>query len=135
MFEDFSIDVLDKIVVIKVNLYSAIYREAQAFWEFMETHQVFNQNEIIIDLSFCSYVDSSFIGMIVKIYRKIDEKEGSLKLVFPQLNDIEAFRVTGITKIIGCYNSIEQAMDGMNEGRILENGEMDFISLIREVNS
>jgi anti-anti-sigma factor len=112
--DDFNLDVVDEIVIVKVNLFTATFRDAQPFGDFIETHLIFNQKKIIIDLSSCHFVDSTFVGMIIKIFKKVRERESSLKLVFPQLNSIIAFSVTGITKFIGCYDTLNQAREAMN---------------------
>jgi anti-anti-sigma regulatory factor len=48
--------------------------------------------------------------MIVKIFKKVSENNGQLKLVFPQLSIIDSFRIIGITKILKCYYSADEAL-------------------------
>ena len=112
--DDFTLDIIDEIVIVRVNLFTATFRDANLFREFIDTHLIFSQKKIIIDLSYCHYIDSTFVGTIVKIFKKVREKKGNLKLVFPQLNSLIAFRVTGITKIMGCYDTLNQAREAMN---------------------
>ena len=114
--DDFNLSVIEEILVVSVNLDRATYRDAQSFWEFMEIHQLFDQDKIIVDLTFCGDVDSAFIGMIVRIFRKVDEKLGRFELVFPQLNSVESFGVSGITKVLDCYETVKEALDAAKLG-------------------
>ena len=109
--EDFQIYYKDNIAVVKVDLVAATLRDAQPLWNEFENYTLFNHSKIIIDLSTCAHVDSTFIGMIIKIFKRVLENNGQLYLVFPQLFSIEALRVIGIKKIIDCYDNLEEAFE------------------------
>ena len=109
--EDFQIDYIDDILVVKVDLIAATLRDAQPLWIEFENCMLFNHSKIIIDLSTCVHIDSTFIGMIIKIFKRVNENYGKLSLVFPQLSSIEALRVVGIKKIIECYENLEEALE------------------------
>ncbi len=108
--EQFQINQSDGIVVIKVNLINATDKEAKNLLEVFERYLLFDGSKIFIDLTSCSHIDSTFIGMIVKIFKKVSENNGQLKLVFPQLSTVDSFRVIGITKILKCYDSADEAL-------------------------
>ena len=109
--EDFQIDYIDDILVVKVDLIAATLRDAQPLWNEFENCMLFNHSKIIIDLSTCVHIDSTFIGMIIKIFKRVNENYEKLSLVFPQLSSIEALRVVGIKKIIDCYDNLEEALE------------------------
>jgi len=109
--DDFQIYYKDNIAVVKVDLVSATLRDAQPLWNEFENYALFNHSKIIIDLSTCAHVDSTFIGMIIKIFKRVIENNGQLNLVFPQLFSIEQLRVIGIKKIINCYDNLEEAFE------------------------
>ena len=106
----FNLEIAEGVAIVKVDIPSATLREAKPMWELFESEMIFDWKRIIIDLSACTFVDSTFIGMIIKLYRRINESNSQLKLVFPQITDIESFRVVGITKIIECFKSIDLAV-------------------------
>ena len=108
--EHFQVNQIDGIVVIKVDLIDATDKEAKTLLEVFERYLLFDGSKIVIDLDSCSHIDSTFIGMIVKIFKKINENNGQLKLIFPQLSVIDSFRIIGITKILKCYNSADEAL-------------------------
>lgn len=108
--EHFHLNQTDGIVVIKVDLINATDREAKTLLEIFERYLLFDGSKILIDLTSCSHIDSTFIGMIVKIFKKVSGNNGQLKLVFPQLSIIDSFRVIGISKILKCYDSADDAL-------------------------
>ena len=112
--DDFQIDLVNDIAVIKVNILTATHRDAKPLWEEMENKIMFNHKKIIIDLYFCNNVDSTFIGMIVKIFRKVQASDGKMKMVYPEVKNTEVFIVTGIPKIIDFYNTLEEALDSFD---------------------
>jgi len=107
---DFVIKIVDEIIVVKVDIVIATHRDAKPLWDEFESKLLFNRKKVVIDLSFCNNVDSTFLGMLVKILRKLNEKDGKLVLVFPKLIRQELFIVTGINKIIPCYNTLIEAL-------------------------
>jgi len=106
----FQINQTNNIVIVKVDPVSATLRDAQPFWEEFEKNNLFNQSKIIIDISLCIHIDSTFMGMIVKIFKKVSGNNGQLKLVFPQLSSIDSFRISGITKVLECFDSLDEAL-------------------------
>ena len=129
----FNLEIYDGVAVVKVDIPSATLREAKPMWELFESEEIFYWKNIIIDLSACTFVDSTFIGMIIKIFRRVNEKESRLKLVFPQLNDIESFRVVGITKIISCFKTLEQAVYSYKPNNKIPKIQIDEKSVFKPV--
>jgi anti-anti-sigma regulatory factor len=108
--DEYKTDIVNDILIVKVDILIATHRDAQPLWNHFENYLLFNHKKIIIDLSLCNTVDSPFIGMIIKIFRKVKEKEGLVKLVYPVVKSTEVFTLTGIPKIIDCYETLEQAL-------------------------
>jgi anti-anti-sigma regulatory factor len=108
--EEFQINQIGNVVVVMVDPVSASLRDAQPFWEEFEINNLFNQSKIVIDISRCIRIDSTFMGMIVKIFKKVSGNNGQLKLVFPQLSSIDSFRISEITKVLECFDSLEKAL-------------------------
>lgn len=131
--ENFVINYTKDIVIVKVDLPAATMRDSQFLWETLAEDSLFDKGKIIIDLSTCSFIDSTFIGMIVKIFKRVNEKHGVMKLVFPQITDIESFRVIGITKILECFNSLEHAIKSFNPDSSINKIEIDQKSLYHAI--
>ena len=112
--DEFKIDFTKDIVVVKVDIITATLRDAKPLWDEFEAHLIFNQKKIIIDFSDCHSVDSTFMGMIVKIYKKVTDQDGVIKIAFPQEKTAFTFQMIGISKIIDCYDSLEEALDSFD---------------------
>ena len=108
--EEFQINQIGNIVVVKVDPVSSTLKDAMPFWEEFEKNNLFDHNKIIIDISRCVHIDSTFMGMIVKIFKRVSGNNGQLKLVFPQLSSIDSFRISGITKVLECFDTLEEAL-------------------------
>lgn len=117
---DFQINIIDEIVVVKVDILIATHRDAKPLWDEFESKLLFNRKRMVIDLSFCNNVDSTFLGILVKILRKLNERGGQLALVFPKLVKQELFIVTGINKIIPCFNTLNEALRSLGSKRPLQ---------------
>jgi anti-anti-sigma factor len=111
---DFYKECFEDIVVQKINLLKATQIEVQRFWEKLESENVFNFRKVIIDLSGCTFVDSTFKGILVQAFRKIKENNGEMKLVLPQLEALDSFKLSGITQLIESFESLESAIKSYN---------------------
>jgi len=131
--ENFSINYKKDIVIVKVDLPAATMRDAQSLWEIVASDSVFDKEKIIIDLSACSFIDSTFIGMIVKIFKRVSEKHSVMKLVFPQITDIESFRVTGIAKILECFKNLDNAIESFNPDSSVSKIDIDQSNLYHTI--
>jgi anti-anti-sigma factor len=131
--ENFTLKIVDHIAIIKVELVSATLRDSQALWDMMDIDSIFEKQKLIIDLSGCTFVDSTFIGMIVKIFRNVNERNGKLKLVFPQITDLDSFRVIGITKIIECFHTQANAIESFNPDSTVSKIDFDEKNLYHSI--
>lgn len=131
--DQFKLEIAEGIAIVKVDIPSATLREAKPMWELFENEMIFDWKKIIIDLTACTFIDSTFIGMIIKIFRRVNEKESQMKLVFPQITDIESFRVVGITKILECFNSVENAIKSYEPHASVKRIDIDQKSLYHSI--
>ena len=77
--DNYQVNIIDDIAVVKVDIASATLRDAQSLWDRMELDSLFDRQKIVIDLTFFTFVDSTFIGMIVKVFKKVSEKNNQMK--------------------------------------------------------
>lgn len=122
---EFETKFINEIIVVKVDVIIATHRDAKPLWDEFESKLLFNRSKVIIDLSFCSNVDSTFLGMIVKILRKMNEKNGNLVLVFPKLVTQELFLVTGIHKIVPCFKTLSEALNSLGSKSVINHINFD----------
>ena len=53
--------------------------------------------------------------MLNNVYNKIIERDGQIKIVYPETIVIESQRTMSITKIVECYNNLDQALNSFDE--------------------
>ena len=94
----------------KVNLIRATMNEAQEMKDnLFEDALVFKK--MIVDLSDCDYIDSSFFGALVFAYKHIKAKEGTIKLVISDSFMKRTFIFKDIERVFDVYETINEAMD------------------------
>jgi len=113
-YDEFKIKITDDIAIVTVDLVVATQRDAKPIWDEMESKGILEWDKVIIDLSPCTLIDSTFIGMLVRIFKAISNKNGQMKLVFPEKSAKLFFHTTGITKIVNCYDTLDDAVNSIN---------------------
>ena len=113
-FYHIKIKIIDDIVIVTVDLPVATQRDAKQFWNELENKSILEWDNVIIDLSFCTFIDSTFFGIIVKILKTVSGNNGQLKLVFPEKNTRTHFHKTGITKVMDCFNTLNEAVNSFD---------------------
>jgi stage II sporulation protein AA (anti-sigma F factor antagonist) len=113
-FNDYKIKTITDIAIVTVDLLVATQRDAKPFWDQLENDLVLKWDKVIIDLSYCTLIDSTFVGMIVKIFKTVSSNNGQLKLVFPEKNARTYLHTTGIVRIIDCFNTLNEAVNSFD---------------------
>ncbi len=112
---DFEKRRVGDVVVIDVNIGRATLKEAICFRKFMDEELDKKCLKMIVDLSSCEFVDSSFIGALVVSLKKISLYGGELRLVEPFSIAHSILSITGTLNIFNVYGSIEEALDAFNK--------------------
>lgn len=106
----FSIENLGDIVVVKVNLSRATFREAEEFKRKIAEELKNGFIKIIVDLSECNFIDSTFLSTMVSVLKNVSKKEGSLKLIGVHAEVQSLLELTGTAKIFEIYQSKKEAI-------------------------
>ena len=70
---------------------------------------------LILDFSNVRFLSSAVLGLLIRISKRIYEREGQLGLCNINPKIFEIFKITRLTKTFDIYNSIESAMEGLSE--------------------
>jgi len=103
-------DVLIKIV----NLDRATLREANEFKTNLEKDINQKERKIIVDLSACEFIDSSFLGSLVYILKKVVKNGGALKLVGFKPAVRSMFELTRMFRVFETYSTLNEAVESYN---------------------
>lgn len=115
IMEYFNKEIIADIVIEKVTLPKVTLIEAKVFWERLQTDISQEHNKLIVDLSDCTFIDSTFMGVIVQAQRRLIKNQGELKLVLPAKQMKEFFKFAGITRVIETFQSKEDAVSSFNK--------------------
>jgi anti-anti-sigma factor len=102
------------IVVEKVNLLRASMNEAFRMKEYLIDDSI-DHKQIIVDLSSCEYIDSTFFGALVFAYRKTRERDGAIVLVLSNTFLSKSFIYKEISSIFQVHHSIKEAITEFNK--------------------
>ena len=108
--EEFQRQVAKDFIIERVNLSQATISEAVRFKKQLETDISLGYNIIIIDLSNCNSLDSTFIGVMVVTLKQLVRKGGSIKIVKPGLFSESLLNFTGTIELFELYDSIDNAI-------------------------
>jgi anti-anti-sigma regulatory factor len=95
--------------VIRINHLRASADEAIKFKEFMQVNIHQGHLEFIIDFSNCEFMDSTFLGAVIVITKKLNLANGSLSLVADPIKLKVLHTLIELSKILSVYPSLEEA--------------------------
>ena len=65
---------------------------------------------LIVDMEGVDFLDSTGLGVLVGGLKRVRAHEGSLRLVCNQERILKIFRITGLTKVFGIHDTVDQAI-------------------------
>jgi anti-anti-sigma factor len=110
-FEDFTREIIGDVLIENVNLSRATFKEAGLFKERLVLDVLKQNLKIIIDLSRCEYIDSTFLGSLVVILKMVAERGGEIKYVIPQPSALYLFKITGLYGVLNLYRNKSEAVE------------------------
>jgi anti-sigma B factor antagonist len=67
---------------------------------------------VVIDLESVTFMDSSALGAIVGVLRRLREREGELRIVQPRTAASRIFELTGLDAVLDLYDELPDALSG-----------------------
>jgi anti-sigma B factor antagonist len=66
--------------------------------------------QIVVNLEKVGFLDSTGLGVLVGALKRVRAHDGSLDLVCTREQILRIFRITGLTKVFGIYQTADQAL-------------------------
>jgi anti-anti-sigma factor len=110
MFQEYVKEEVGDIVVEKVNLSRATLKEAEDFKGKLVKDMESGERRIVVDLSECEFIDSTFLGALVVSLKKITVLGGDIKLVGLQPNVRSMFELTRMYRVFEAFETKEEAI-------------------------
>src|SRR5699024_1456144 len=97
MFESKIYD-KEKFLLVEVKGDLDIYAEDE-FKSFIEREIEGADRDILIDIKDLDYIDSTGLGLFMKIYKIAKEKDRSVSIINPKENILKLFKITDLTDV------------------------------------
>lgn len=97
------------ITVVKVKILRASLKVSIKFKEFSSNLVYGGRKKIVVDMTYCDFMDSSFLGAIVNLVRISRSNGGEVKLVMKHHIQQYISKITRMDKILMIYEDIETA--------------------------
>lgn len=107
-------------VVLNVNLIKATLREAAEFKNYFEEAINTTDKDIIVNLSTCEYLDSTFLGILVKSFKRLKTQNRTIAIIEPVNQSSIYLTLNSIGKIFPIYSSVKIALDDIENKRLFE---------------
>lgn len=107
-------------VVFNVNLIRATLNEASEFKDYLEDTILDSDKDIIVNLSACEHLDSTFLGVLVSGYKRLKSQNRSLVIIEPVDQSSIFLTLNSIGKIFPLYTSVKVALEDIENKRLLE---------------
>ena len=66
--------------------------------------------QLVVNLDKVGFLDSTGLGVLVGGLKRVRAHDGSLDLVCRQQRILKIFKITGLTKVFGIYETVDQAI-------------------------
>ena len=104
----------NNVVVFNVNLIRATLKEAEEFKNQLMEEINKGNRKIVVDLSRCEFIDSTFLGGLVVALKKVTSSGGDLRLVGFQPAVSSMFELTRMYRVFESFNTPEDAVASFN---------------------
>jgi anti-anti-sigma factor len=108
--EDFEKLLVNDIVVQVVNLSRATYKEASQLKKNLDELIKDKQKKIIVDISQCEFIDSTFLGVLVLSLKSSAKIGGDLRLVKPDEIVKALMEKAGTLNVFNLYDTLDEAL-------------------------
>ena len=104
------------VTIVQVFLNRATLAKAVKFKDLITELINGGTNKFVIDLSICEYIDSTFLGAMVSLLKKVNSLNGDLRLVYSKEMPSLVFVLTRMDKVFKVFNELDEAIASFNTG-------------------
>src|SRR5450755_3471827 len=69
-----------------------------------------SQYQLVVNMEKVEFLDSTGLGVLVGGLKRVRAHDGSLDLVCTQERILKIFRITGLTKVFGIHDTVDEAI-------------------------
>ena len=114
---DFTSEKIGDISLVHVLLNRATLAKAVQFKDFVGDIIGSGTNNIIVDLTICEYIDSTFLGAMIALLKKLTSLNGDLRLVYSKEMPSLVFVLTRMDKVFKVFPALDEALESFGGGK------------------
>lgn len=114
---DFKSEKIGDIGIVHVYLTRATLAKAVNFKEFTTEIITAGTSKLVIDLSICEYIDSTFLGAMVALLKRVNSMNGDLRLVYNKEMPSLVFVLTRMDKVFKIFANLQDAVESFSSGK------------------
>lgn len=107
---DFVKEIFGEVIVYTVNLTRATLKEAEEFKKVLSDEIDSGTKKLVVDLTNCEFIDSTFLGALVVSLKRITSLGGDLRLVGFQPSVHSMFELTRMYRVFEAHPNKEEAL-------------------------
>ena len=107
---DFTREKYGDVIVEVVNLTRATLKEAEEFKQTLVQDIEMGARKLVVDLSECEFIDSTFLGSLVVSLKKVTGMGGDLRLIGFQPAVHSMFELTRMYRVFESFKTKEEAV-------------------------
>jgi anti-anti-sigma factor len=107
-------------IVFNVNLIRATLNEAVEFKDYLAEAIKDFDKDIIVNLSACEHLDSTFLGVLVSSYKRLKTQSRTLVIIEPIDQSSIFLTLNSIGKIFPLYTSVKVALEDIENKKLIE---------------
>lgn len=110
-----SEEIIGDVIIFIIKIPRATMNEAENLRGLIINKINEGYHKIIIDLSFCEFMDSSFLGLLVQSLKKVVKHNGDLRLVGLQPSVKAMFELTRLYRVFEIFNDPQSAINSFKK--------------------
>lgn len=108
---DYRVKYIDDILLVTVDLSRATINEALEFRNLLNDEINRQRIKLVVDLSQCEFMDSTFIGALVVTYKKLLPLNGQIVFVEPSAITFSILSLVGVVKLFRFFKTASDAVN------------------------
>ncbi len=102
---------IGNVLVQKIMLNRATLMEAEEYSQILSEKFIKGDKKIVLDLSLCDFIDSTFLAVLITHLKKIMKNDGDLRLVGFRPGPRSMFELTGLTRVFKTFKDVKSAVN------------------------
>ena len=103
------------VVIQRVNLKRATFNEADDLKNNLDKDFSDGMKKIVVDLSKCTYMDSTFLGALIQSLKNFSNSGGKIRLSGVQSEVEVLLNITGMHRVFSMFKTKEEAVASFKE--------------------